>query len=62
MTAVSGWSDASPDDGNHLPLHTTGSGELQADSPGSKCVGAAGRSSVGMVARIAAPAAPSRID
>ncbi len=38
-----------PDDGNHLPLHTTGSGELQADSPGSKCAGAAGRSGVGIV-------------
>ncbi len=39
-----------PDYGSHLPLHTTGLlGELQADSPGSKCVGAAGRSGVGIV-------------
>ncbi len=27
---------------NHIPLHTTGAGELQADSPGSKCVGQQG--------------------
>ncbi|STN06242.1 putative host specificity protein [Escherichia coli] len=32
-----------------IPLHATGAGELQADSPGGKCVGAAGRSGVGIV-------------
>ena len=40
---------AKPDDGNHIPLQATGAGELQADSPGGKCVGAAGRSGIGIV-------------
>ncbi len=55
-----GWS-ARP--GRRKPLTASHNwlGELQADSPGSKCVGAAGRS--GSVSfRIAAPAAPSRIE
>ncbi len=49
------------DDGNHIPLQATGAGELQADSPGGKCVGAAG-DPASVSFRIAAPAAPSRIE
>ncbi|CDH64737.1 hypothetical protein ECOPMV1_01271 [Escherichia coli PMV-1] len=30
-------------------LHATGAGAVHADSPGSKCVGAAGRSGIGIV-------------
>ncbi len=57
MTAVSGWS-ARPGRRKPLTLHTTGSGELQADSPGSKCVGQQG-DPASVSFRIAAPAAPS---
>ncbi|STJ81955.1 tail component of prophage [Escherichia coli] len=49
MTAVSGWVSTARTTENHIPLHATGAGELQADSPGGKCVGAAGRSGVGIV-------------
>ncbi|CSQ02333.1 Host specificity protein J [Shigella sonnei] len=37
------------DDGNHIPLQATGAGALHADGPGGKCVGAAGRSGIGIV-------------
>ena len=41
--------DAEIENENHISLHAAGAGKLQADSPGGKCMGTAGRSGIGIV-------------